>query len=116
MCRLPEKGRKDTDSRGDERQEQGRKTEMKESEGTEEITFPLYPFLLLGQQALPNCKPISVERPSDKSYRTPLPQQTIPPENVTITEAQPIHGTKRRREEEQTMTKQMQNVKPQTQK
>ena len=29
---------------------------MKESEGREEITtFPLYPYLLQGQQALPNC-------------------------------------------------------------
>ena len=35
--------------------------EMKKSKGTEEITtFPLYPYLLQGQQALPNCKPISV--------------------------------------------------------
>ena len=48
--------------------------EMKESEGTEEITsFPLYPYLLQGQQALPSCKPISVGRPTDKSYRTPSP-------------------------------------------
>ena len=37
---------------------------MNESEKTEEIkTFPLYPYLLQGQQALPNCKPISDERP-----------------------------------------------------
>ena len=40
---------------------------MKESEGTEEITtFPLYPYLLQGQQALPNCKPISAGLPRDK--------------------------------------------------
>ena len=41
---------------------------MKEDEGTEEITtFPLYPYLLQGQQALPNCKPISVGRPVTKA-------------------------------------------------
>ena len=40
---------------------------MKESEGAEEITtFPLYPYLLQGQQALPNCKPISVGCPGEK--------------------------------------------------
>ena len=40
---------------------------MKESEGTEDITtFPLYRYLLQGQQALPNCKPISVGLPRDK--------------------------------------------------
>ena len=33
---------------------------MNESEETEEIkTFPIYPYLLQGQQALPNCKAIS---------------------------------------------------------
>ena len=52
---------------------------MKESEGTEEMTtFPLYTYLLRGQEALPNCKPISVGRPGDKSYRTPLPHPTTP--------------------------------------
>ena len=38
-----------------------------DSEETEEIqTFPLYPYLLQGQQALPNCKFVCVEvlRPS----------------------------------------------------
>ena len=64
------------DSREDEREGYGRKREMKESEGTEEITtFPLYPYLLQGQQALPSCKPISVGRPGDKSYRTPSHHQ-----------------------------------------
>ena len=49
------------DSRRDEREEQGRKRNRNESEETEEIkTFPLYPNLLQGYQALPNCKPISV--------------------------------------------------------
>ena len=38
-------------------------------------TFPLYPCLLQGQQALPT---ISVGRPSDKSYRTPSPHPTTP--------------------------------------
>ena len=49
------------DSRRDEREGQGRERNRNESEETEEIkTFPLYPYLLQGQQALPNCKPISV--------------------------------------------------------
>ena len=51
---------------------------MKASEGREEITFPLYPYLLQGQQALPNCKPMSVGRSGDKSYRTPSPHPTTP--------------------------------------
>ena len=43
------------DSRGDEREGQGRKRIKNESEETEEIiAFPLYPYLLQGQQALPN--------------------------------------------------------------
>ena len=55
---------------------------MKESERTEEIiTFPLYPYLLQGQQALPNCKPISAGCPGDKSYRTP-PHPTTPKTGV----------------------------------
>ena len=61
------------DSRGDERDGQRRKRDMKESEGTEEITtFPLNTYLLQGQQALPNSS-ISVGRPGDKSYRTASP-------------------------------------------
>ena len=41
LCHLPEKGR---DSRGDERERQGIKRKINESEETEEIkTFPLYP-------------------------------------------------------------------------
>ena len=45
---------------------------MNESEETEEIkTFPLYPYLLQRQQALPNCKPISVGHPDDARYMTP---------------------------------------------
>ena len=60
LCHLPEKGRKEIeDSREDERDGQRRKREMKESDGTEEITtVHLYPFLLQGQQAMPNCKSI----------------------------------------------------------
>ena len=54
------------DSSGDEREGQGRKRNRNESEEADEIkTFPLYPYLLQGQQALPNCKPISVRRPGD---------------------------------------------------
>ena len=66
-------------SRGDERERQGRNRNRNESEETEEIkTFPLYPYLLQGQQALPNCKPISVGRASDVRCTTPLPHMTIP--------------------------------------
>ena len=44
---------------GDESEGQGRKKNMNESEETEELeTFPRQPYLLQGQQALPNCKPI----------------------------------------------------------
>ena len=65
LCCLPEKERKETEEiveevkerNTEEREEYRRKTEIKE---TEEITtFPLYAYLLQGQQALPNCKPIS---------------------------------------------------------
>ena len=49
------------DSRGDGREGQVRKRNRNESEETEEIeTFSFYPNLLQRQQALPNCKPISV--------------------------------------------------------
>ena len=67
------------DSSGDEREEQGRKRNRNESEETEEInTFPLYPYLLQGWLALPNCKPISVGRPGGVRYTTPLPHPTTP--------------------------------------
>ena len=59
-------------SREDESERQGRKKKMNASVETEEITFPFYPYLLQGQQALPNCMPISVARPSDVRYMTPL--------------------------------------------
>ena len=60
--------------RVDEREGQGRK-----SEETEEIkTFPLYPYLLQGQQAFPNCKPISVGRPGDVRYAAISPHLTTP--------------------------------------
>ena len=66
-----EREKRDTrDSRRDEREEQGRKRNRNEREETEEIkTFPLYLYLLQGQQALPNCKPISVGRSGDTRYR-----------------------------------------------
>ena len=53
--------------------------EMKisDNEETEEIKiFLLYFYLLQGKQVLPNCKPISVGRPGDVRYTTPLPQPT----------------------------------------
>ena len=53
------------DSSGDDRKGQGRQRNRNECEETEDIkTFPLYPYLLQGEQALPNCKPISVGRPA----------------------------------------------------
>ena len=72
------------DSRGDEREGQGRKKNRNETEETEEIkTFPLYPYLLQGQQALPNCKFVCVEvlRPSQPngvmSSTVSLPNHTF---------------------------------------
>ena len=63
---LPEKGRKEIEEIVEEMKDIDRE---ERGEGTEEITtFPLYPYLLRGQQALPNCKPISVGRPGDKRY------------------------------------------------
>ena len=48
----------------DERERQGRKRNRNESEETEEIKIsPLYPYLLQGLQALPNCMPLSVGSP-----------------------------------------------------
>ena len=48
LCCLP------FSSRGDKREGQGRKKNRNESEETEEIkTFPIYPYLLQGQQVLP---------------------------------------------------------------
>ena len=64
LCCLPEKGRKEIEEIVEEMK--GRDREEK-CEGTEEITnnIPHYPYLLQGQQALPNCKPISVGGPGD---------------------------------------------------
>ena len=60
------------DSRRDEREGQGRKTNRNESEETKEIkAFPLDPYLLQGQQALPNCKPVSAGHPGDVRYIPP---------------------------------------------
>ena len=47
-----------------------------ESEETEEIKT--FPYLLQGQQALPNCKPIPAGRPGDARYTTPSPHPTTP--------------------------------------
>ena len=69
------------DSRGDERERQGKMRKINESEEIKEIeNFPLYPYLLQVQQALPNCKPISDGRPDDVRYTTHLPHPTTPPE------------------------------------
>ena len=73
----PPRDREKRDSSGDDREGQERKKNRNESEETEDIeTFPLYPYLLQGQQALPNCKPISVGCPDDVRYMTPLPHPT----------------------------------------
>ena len=72
------------DSRGDEREGQGRKRDRNEIKETDEIkTFLLYPYPLQGLQALPNCKPISVGRPSDVRYTTPC--HTRPPTPLSKT-------------------------------
>ena len=84
LCHLPEnvgkRGRRD--SKGDEREGQGRKREMKESEGTEEITtFLLYPYLLQWQPALPNYKPLSAGRPVD-NFISPNHPLSLPFESL----------------------------------
>ena len=83
LCCPREREKKDRrDSRGGDTE--GRKKKMNEREVTEEIkTLPLYPYLLQGQQALPNCKPISVGRPGDKRYTTPLPHPEPPPSSIS---------------------------------
>ena len=79
LCRLPEKGRKETEEIADDREGQGRKRDRSESEETEEIkTSPPYPYLQQGQQALPICKPISFGRPGDIRYMIPSHHPTTP--------------------------------------
>ena len=82
MCRLPDKGRKEIEETAEEIKERDREERGKWTEGTQEITTfpppPLYPYQLQGQQTLPNCKPISVGPPGDKSYRTPSPHPFTP--------------------------------------
>ena len=65
LCRLPEKGRKQIEEIVEEikwgtgkKEEQEIKWRTRTNKST-----PLYPYLLQGQQALPNCKSISVGRP-----------------------------------------------------
>ena len=84
LCRLREREKRDRrDSRADEREGQGSKRNRNESEETEEIkTFPQYPYLLQGQQTLPNCKPISAGCPSEVRYTTPSHHPTTPAFNV----------------------------------
>ena len=69
-CRLPEKGRREIEEIVEEMKEMKEmdrgERKMNNSEEIEEIqTFPLYTYLLQGQQALPNCKLISAGRPDD---------------------------------------------------
>ena len=75
---LSPREREKRDSRGDEGEGKGRMRKMNENGETEEIkTSPFYPYLLQGQQAFSNCKPISVGRPNVR-YTTPLPNPTTP--------------------------------------
>ena len=77
MGRFPEKGRREIEEIAEEmkKRDSGEK-KMNDSEETDKTkTFPLYPYMLQGQQALPNCKPISIGHPGDIRY-TPLPHQT----------------------------------------
>ena len=61
------------------KREQGRKRNRNEREETEEIkAFALHPYQLEGEQALPNCKPISVGRLGDARYMTPSHHPTTP--------------------------------------
>ena len=80
LCHLPEKGRGKIEEIVEEIKERDRgERKMNESDETEEIkTFSLYPYLLQGQQALPNCKPISVGCPGDVRFTTPLLHPTTP--------------------------------------
>ena len=57
---------------------QRRKRKRNDSKETEIKKIPLYPYLLQGYQALPNCKPISIGHPGDVRYTTPSPYLTTP--------------------------------------
>ena len=86
LYRLPEKGRWEI---VDEMKERGREErKINEREETEEMKkfppLPLYPYLLQGQQTLPNCKPVSVGCPGDARYMRPLPPNH-PHSNTCIT-------------------------------
>ena len=73
--------REKRDSRGDDREGQGRKRNRNESVETEEIkTFPPLPLpaTKIHVAGLPNCKPISDGHPVDARYVTPLPYLTNP--------------------------------------
>ena len=81
------------DSRVDERKGLGKKRTMKEREGSEEITiFPLNPYLLQGQKVLPNCKPISVRCPGDKSYTSPNHPSRLSQYDIAICEVSWIYS------------------------
>ena len=71
-----------------ERDRGERRKWMKVKKPEEIKTFPLYPYLLQGKQALPSCKPISVGSPGDVRYTTPLPHPTTPICDMWTTKAQ----------------------------
>ena len=83
LCSLPEKGRKEIEEIVEEMKKRDR--EEKEKGTTvkkQNKNIPPLPYLLLGQQALPNCKTISVGCPSDVRYTTPSHHPTIPSKTV----------------------------------
>ena len=64
------------DSKEYEREGQGRKRNRKSKWRNRSKNTPLHPYLLQGQQAFPNCEPISVGCPGDVRYTKPLHHPT----------------------------------------
>ena len=64
LCPLPEKRRREIEEIVEMKERDRGERKRNDSEETEEIKrFPLYHYLLQGQQVLPNCKSITVGRP-----------------------------------------------------
>ena len=80
LSRLPEKGRREIEEKVEVMEEMGQWRNENEWQwrNRRNKNSPLYPYLLQGQQALPNCKPISVGHLGDARYTTPLPHPTTP--------------------------------------
>ena len=74
-----EKEKRDRGYSRDEREKQGRKRKINDSEETEEIkTFPLLPLPAARTEGLVQRKLISVGHPGDVRCTTPLPHPTTP--------------------------------------